>query len=92
MTAGNVSPRLANLLAVTDAGLTGMDIDELLSEVLERGRLRRRYNSCGRQQRDGQSRRWRVVDYRRDPIRTAGHLSDRQLREDAIHLRVRHAL
>jgi serine phosphatase RsbU (regulator of sigma subunit)/anti-sigma regulatory factor (Ser/Thr protein kinase) len=27
---------LANLLAVTDAGLTGMDIDELLSEVLER--------------------------------------------------------
>ena len=36
MTAGNVSPRLANLLAVTDAGLTGMDIDELLSEVLER--------------------------------------------------------
>ena len=36
VTAGNVSPRLANLLAVTDAGLTGMDIDELLSEVLER--------------------------------------------------------
>jgi hypothetical protein len=27
---------LADLLAVTDAGLTGMDIDELLSEVLER--------------------------------------------------------
>ena len=34
--AGNVSSRLANLLAVTDAGFTGMDIDELLSEVLER--------------------------------------------------------
>jgi hypothetical protein len=31
VTAGNVSPRLADLLAVTDAGLTGMDIDELLS-------------------------------------------------------------
>ena len=36
MAAENISPRLANLLAVTDAGLTGMDIDELLSEVLER--------------------------------------------------------
>ena len=36
MAAENVSPRLANLLAVTDAGLTGLDIDELLTEVLER--------------------------------------------------------
>jgi phosphoserine phosphatase RsbU/P len=36
VTAGSVSPRLANLLAVTDAGLTGMDIDDLLPEVLER--------------------------------------------------------
>ena len=36
MAAENISPRLANLLAVTDAGLTGLDIDELLFEVLER--------------------------------------------------------
>ena len=36
MAAGNVSTRLTNLLAVTDAGLTGLDIDDLLVEVLER--------------------------------------------------------